>query len=256
MRAMQLQTLARDSLSLNWALPLPSAPPLPKPLRYEVHRWQDEDYVFASALLFRLSGLHHRALPFLRLGYPQMSLRLYVIDHEQRPAVLLQRLLVPNWTAPGAKCLARQPAEGARLTFPVPRSSPVESWHWSVWSPKRKRGLEVAAELSSPQPSERVRLGSWNETLAYFRNRRRVYALWRSRLRALRTSHSAAEVWPVAIEIKDAGLIAACLDGCDEESLRRPHSAWLCPQIPFTFELGKALALPLPGQRWPAPESC
>lgn len=253
---MQLQTLARDSLSLNWALPLPSAPPLPEPLRYEVHRWQDEDYVFASALLFSLSGLHHRALPFLRLAYPQVSLRLYVIDHDERPAVLLHRLLVPGWTVPGAKCLARQPAEGARLSFPPPSDSPVESWHWSVWSPSRRRGLEVDAELSSPQVSERVGLGSWNETLAYFRYRRRVYALWRSRLRALRTSYSAAEALPVKVAIGDAGLVAACLKGCDEEALRQPHSAWLCPQIPFSFELGKALALPLSGQRWPAPESC
>ncbi len=253
---MQLMTLARNCLALNWALPLEVAPALPPPLQYEVHRFAGADHVFASALLFHLSGLHYKALPFLRLGYPQLSFRLYVMDHHRLPAVLLQRTLVPAWIKPVASLLGRHPTEAARLVFPPPQSFPGESWHWSV---ERGLRLEVDAHVSSPQLTNGMRLGSWEETVAYFRHRRRAYAVWHGRLRALDTSHPPAEVVPLEVDLQDAGLIAECCHGVDEQDLRFPHSTWLSPEIPFSFELSKPLRLPLApqaGQPWPAPEGC
>lgn len=264
MRYMQLRTTAQDCLSLNWALPRAAAPPLPAPLRYEIHTFEDGEHVFASALLFQFSGLHHRSLPFLRVAYPQLSLRLYVIDHQSRPAALLLRLLVPPWVAPFARVLGRQPSEAAHFRYPAIDTASGgqngggslrrdEIWSWSVECGRR---LEVTGKLSSPITRSDQRLGSWDETLAYFRYRRRVYAIWNQRLRALNTSYPASDVLPLEVEIGEIGLIAECLRGVDESALLRPHSAWLCPEIPFEFEYLSRFHLPLARQRQPAAEGC
>jgi hypothetical protein len=34
--------------------------------------------------------------------------------------------------------------------------------------------------------------------------------------------------------------------GVAAEIWEKPHSAWLCPDIPFSFELGPPIRLPLP----------
>ena len=257
MGPMQLKTVARDCLSLNWALPKSAAPALPSLLRYETHVFGDSEYVFASALLFQFTGLHYSAVPFFRVGYPQFSLRLYVIDHKGRPSVLLLRILVPSWVAPFAQTLGRQPSEPARFKFPgLPdpaASSNGDEWHWQV---ERKASLELTGRLSAPPAQGGRRLGSWDETVAYFRHRRRVYAVWNQRLRALNTSHPASDVWPLKVDIKEIGLVAQSLPAVETVDLLRPHSAWICPEIPFSFEFGKPLTSPLAQQRWPAPESC
>lgn len=250
---MQLRTLARDCLYLNWALPLDSAPELPPPLRYEVHRWQDGDWVFASALLSRLSGLQLAAISFPRLSYPQMTLGLFVLDGDGKPAVLYLCLLVPPWVVPVSRLMARQPASAADFSYPSPSREPdKDSWSWTV---RRHHRLEVVARLAAPQVGPGPQLGSWNRTVDYFRNRRLGYRLWEGRLRPIKTSRPAAEVWPLEVEIKDADLVGDCLAKAEAEVLKSPHSAWLCPEIPFIFELAKPMTLPLaPRARVPAAE--
>src|SRR4029079_191795 len=74
--SMMLRTLVRDCLFLNWALPASALPEPASPLRYQLHSWQGEDWVFASAVLFHQEGLHFEGLPLPRLSYPQFNLRL------------------------------------------------------------------------------------------------------------------------------------------------------------------------------------
>ncbi len=252
---MQLRTLATDCLYLNWALPLDSAPTLPRPLRYELHRFKESDWVFASALLFRHSGLQLKTMPFPRVSYPQMNLRLYVLDGAGMPAVLFLCMLVPPWVVPVSRFVGRQPAAAAGFSYPAPSRQPhQESWSWSIW---RGRRLEVAARLASPQVGDGPPLGSWERTVDYFRNRRLGYVEWDGRLRAIKTAHPAAEVWPLAVEIGEVDLVGHCLADVEAGVLKSPHSAWLCPEIPFIFELGKSMVLPLaPQTPVPAAEGC
>ncbi len=252
---MQLRTLARDCLYLNWALPLPAAPELPHPLRYEVHRWEEEEWVFASALLFRVSGLHRSAMPFPRLSYPQMNLRLYVFDDSDVASVLFLRTLVPFWVAPVSRHLGRQPATAASFSYPAPTNDPHrDSWSWSV---ECRRRLEVVARLGNPPTGPGPRFGSWEQTVEHFCHRRRGYAVWDHKLRPIKTSRPAAEAWPLRVELGEVALMAECLGTSAEGLWNETHSAWLSPEIPFVFELGKLIDLPLPaGARLPAPEGC
>jgi len=106
---MMLQMTVRDCLFLNWALPADALPEPPPPLRYQLHSWQGRDYVFASALLFHQDAVHFAALPLLRFGYPQLNLRLYVLDQDGVPSVLFRRMLMPSWVVPGVRSDERCP---------------------------------------------------------------------------------------------------------------------------------------------------
>ncbi len=265
---MQLRTEALDCLYLNWALPRSTAPVLPEPLSYEVHEWRDREWVFASALLFRHSGLRLSRLPLVRLSYPQMNLRLYVFDGDGVPSVIFRCMLVPPWIVPLSRYFGRQPASAARFHYPspsgrsgVPGSDLVESglpedvsWSWTV---RRGRTLEVAGRLASPKVGPGPSLGSWEQTVAYFRDRRRGYVLWEKRLRQLHLSRPPVEVWPLEVEVGSGDLVTQELeDGLEADHLRHPHSSWLCPEIPFVFELGKPILLRLAPGGVPAAEGC
>ncbi len=203
---MQLRTKALDCLYLNWALPRSAVPELPPPLRYEVHEWRGADYVFVSALLFRLAGLRFETLPFLRLSYPQMNCRVYVLDGEGVPSVLFRRTLVPPWIVPVSRLFGRQPASAASFSFPNPANgSGSEAWRWSI---QRRKSLEVAGKLASPRFGPGPSLGSWEATLDYFRQRTRGYVVWDRRLRPITTTRPAADVWPLEIEVGTADLVA------------------------------------------------
>ncbi len=251
---MQLRTKALDCLYLNWALPRESAPALPPPLSYEVHEWQGARYIFASALLFRLTGLRLDTMPLLRLSYPQMNCRVYVFDGDGVPSVLFRRNLVPFWAVPISRILGRQPASAARFAYPRPSSGAgAEAWSWSIHG---RRELEVAGRLASPRSGHGPRLGSWEGTVEYFRQRPRGYVIWDQRLRPITTSRVAAEVWPLAVEVAVADLVADCFSDVEREVWATPHSAWLCPEIPFRFELAELRALSLTPAPVPATESC
>lgn len=250
---MQLRTKALDCLYLNWALPRDAVPPLPAGLRYEVHGWQGGEWVFVSALLFHLSGLHLRQFPLLRLSYPQMNLRLYVLDGKGFPSMLFRRMLVPFWVIPVSRFLARQPATSAQLDFPHP-SQQLEADCWT-WKVERGQRLEVVGRPGKPMLGHGPDLGTWDSTVNYFRHRPRGYVYHGHRLRSLQSSHPRVDVVPLEIDLREVGLLASGLTDGRDELWARPHSAWLCPEIPFVFEVGKPMTLTLPRHRVPAAES-
>ena len=83
----------------------------------------------------------------LKFGYPQLNLRLYVLDDEGVPSVLFRRMLMPAWVAPGVRLITHQPAARARLASRAPRGSGGGPW---LWRAERKGRLEVRAWQDSP----------------------------------------------------------------------------------------------------------
>lgn len=244
---MKLRTLVLDGLYLNWALPAAALPEPPPPLRYERHAWQGSDWVFASALLFRQQGLHLPLLPVVRFSYPQFNLRLYIVDDDGVPSVLFHTVLVPGWVVPAARTLGGQPAAAATFRYPPPSrraTPPAAGWRWRVC---RGRALEIRAREGSPGVGEGPQLGSWDATVRYFRERRRGYAEVGQELRKVETEQPRVAVWPLAAEVVEAELLEDCLPLGEASGDGWPplHSAWLCPEIPFTFELGVARKLAL-----------
>ncbi|MEM7482992.1 MAG: hypothetical protein AAF481_17590 [Acidobacteriota bacterium] len=238
---MKLKTVLRDALFLNWALPVEALPELPSPLRYELHRVEGEDVVFASALLSRQFGLHRLSLPFFRLSYPQLHLRFCVLDGVRMPSFFVGTLLVPAWVAPATALLARQPSTGARFRFPEPAEEGDDhSWSWSVTN---GTALEVEARFGSPPGGGRPDLGDWRQTVAYFLERERSYVQVGDRLRRLEAAVPEVEVSPVSAEVHDAALLAERYPGVLWPAL---HSAWLCHSMPLSFEFG---TMPVPRLR-------
>ncbi len=175
-----LRTTVRDCLYLNWAFPAESLPAPPAPLRYQLHSWQGRDHVFASALLFHQDSLHFTGLPRLKFRYPQLNVRVYVLDEEGVPSVLFRKMLMPAWVAPGVRLMTHQPASRARLSFPRPSRS-VNGGPW-LWRAQHKGHMEVKAWQDSPKVGEGPRLGSWDQAVRYFQDRPRGYALASDRL--------------------------------------------------------------------------
>lgn len=251
---MILESRVRDCLYLNWAVPVAALPEPPFPLRYQSHSWQGEDYAFVSALLFQQAGLHLSNLPLLRLSHPQCNLRLAVLDGEGVPSVLFRQMLLPGWMAPGVRLVTRQPAAGAQLDFPRPSREPGEGeWRWRVSSRRRGAALEVTARLASPAKSGGAGgltgvgpcLGSWEETVEYFLERPRGYGEEDGTLHRIEATHPARQevaVWPLRAEVTEAELLPALvplapLAGQNGGGWPPLHSCWLCPEIPFVFEM-------------------
>lgn len=262
---MRLGTKARDCLYLNWALPRQAVPEPPPSLRYEVHQAGGDEFVFASALLFRLEGLHSPSLPFLRISYPQLSLRLYVTDADGTPAVLFSRIVVPYWVVPVSRFLGRQPAQGGFFSFPEPSFDTAsgasgngdgsrvgtvsEDGEW-IWSLQRRGRLEVRGKVASPRVGPGPDLGGWQRTVDYIRRRPLGYVQWDGGLRSLTKSHPTVPVWPMAVDLDATEMLQSSFPRVEAGIWTRPHSAWLCPEIPFTFEVGRPLLLPaLPARR-------
>lgn len=250
---MILRTVLRDCLYLNWALPVEKLAEPPPPLRYESHCTEQGEFVFGSALLFRQVGLHTSSAKAVKLSYPQFNFRLYVVDEDGTPAVLFRCVLVPSWVVPGARLVAKQPAAAGHFKYPRPSKQPeLPEWRWSV---RKRSRLVLAAHPASPKAGSGPSLGSWEQTVHYFRNRPVGYFESASGLRRVETVHPRAVVWPLAVEFERQDLLADCLagQGGSLDSWPELHSAWLCPEIPLNFEfLGTkehALAhqLPAPG---------
>jgi hypothetical protein len=252
---MKLRTVVRDCLFLNWALPLEALPEPPAPLRYQRHAWQGRDHVFASALLFHHDAVRWSAFPLLRVGYPQLNVRLYVLDDDGVPSVLFQRELMPAWVAPGVRLVSHHPAASARLDFPRPsREAGAGSWSWRA---ERGGTLTVRAWVHSPTFGEGPRIGSWDETVRYFQERPRGYAVHGGALHRVEASHPPVEaVWPLAAEVVGGDSLlrrmlplAHGLPGLPQAPLQTTpavpqdghghlpalHSSWLCPEMPFSF---------------------
>jgi hypothetical protein len=241
---MMLEMTVRDCLYLNWALPADALPPPAPPLRYQLHSWQGRDYVFASALLFHQDAVHLSALPILRFGYPQLNLRLYVLDDEGVPSVLFRRMLMPSWVVPGVRLITHQPASRARLDFPRPsREMGDGPWLWKV---ERGGSLEVRAWQDSPRIGEGPRIGTWEQTVRYFYERPRGYVESAGVLHKIEARHPSTDYWPLRVELSGDEMLGRLLPlagiGGEEPGGAVPwpglHSAWLCPEMPFVFELG------------------
>jgi hypothetical protein len=243
---MMLEMMVRDCLFLNWALPADAVTAPVAPLRYQVHSWQGRDYVFASALLFHQDAVHLSALPILRFGYPQLNLRLYVLDGDGVPSVLFHRMLMPSWVVPGVRLITHQPASHARLRFPRPSQHAGDGpWLWRV---QRGGSLEVRAWQDSPRIGEGPRIGTWEQTVRYFYERPRGYAVSGGALHKIEARHPDATNWPLRVEMAgddvlgrlfpmgSGGAVGSRSNGGD--GWPGLHSAWLCPEIPFVFELG------------------
>lgn len=240
-----LRTVIRDCLFLNWALPAESLPEPPEPLRYELHTADGRSYVFASAVLFHQDAIHLTSFPLLRVCYPQLNLRLHVLDSEGTPSVLFRKMLMPVWMVPGVRLVTHQPASHARLDFPRPSRDGGGSWRWRA---RREGRLDVRAWQAAPVIGEGPRLGSWDETVRYFQERQRGYAESAGTLHRLEASRpSFAAAWPLRAEIGAHDLLSRMLplhrsgngraDGQENGSWPPLHSVWLCPEIPFVFEL-------------------
>lgn len=234
---MKMRSLVIDALYLNWALPAAALSPPPEPLRYQGFEADGERRVFASALLFRNRGVHIDGAPFLRLSYPQLNVRLYVVDGDGVPSVLFVDMMMPLWVKPAVVLAARHPVSTARFDFPEPSLDPAgDDWRWVVAQGKR---LEVVARRGSGLTGAGPSLGSWEQTVRFFRERPRGYVESGGRLHRIDTEHPRVPVWPLAAEVVDASLLADLLPlgGDGAAGLPPLHSAWLCPEIPFVFDL-------------------
>lgn len=242
---MKLRMTVRDCLYLNWALPAEILPEPPAPLRYQLHSWEGCDWVFASALLFHQDAVRLAALPLIRVGYPQFNLRFYVLDAQGTPSVLFRRMLMPGWVAPGVRLVSHQPAFAARLDFPRPTVDGGDGpWRWRV---EHAGTFEVRAWRDGsavPAVDAGPRLGSWNDTVSYFQLRLRGYAENSGgALRRIDVRRPAATAcaWPLRAELAGEELLPG-LFRLPEAGFPWPalHSAWLCPEVPFAFELAPA----------------
>jgi|SRR5436190_10030259 len=242
--ALRLQTVVRDCLFLNWALRPEDLPEPPEPLRFEVLTGPQGNFVFVSAVLFRQEGMHFSSLPLPRLSYPQCNVRVCVLDGDGQPAVWFWRELVPLWVVPGARLIASQPATPASFDYPQPSKDPAaERWAWRV---EAGSVLAATAERGAGVIGEGPAFASWNALVDYMRQRSRGYVSSSSVLQRIATAHPAVPVWPLRAEVQEDALIATSAPG-GAIVLPRLHSAWLCPEIPFVFELAPVpdtLALP------------
>lgn len=247
---MILHTVIRDCLYLNWAIPVEAVPALPEPLRVEAHGEGSRREAFVSAVLFRQEELHHELAPFLQLAYPQCNLRLYVRDGDDIASVFFLRMLVPAWVVAGARLVGHQPAMAASLDFP-PRGlgADLDAWRWSVAAGSALR-LEAQPGAGAPGPGPD--LGSWQKAVAYFRERPRGYGLLGGRLRRVEAFHPTVEHAPVRVAVTETSLLAEALPDADPALWLRPHSAFLCPRVPFAFDLGTSVREALPAHL-PAP---
>lgn len=241
---MILKTVIQDCLWLNWAVPESSLPPPPQPLAYDVCRTREGGFVFVSALLFRQHGVGSgKRLP--GVSYPQCQLHACAVDGDGIECAWVFDVLLPNWLATSVRWVAGRQARGARLDFPAAGDPGVRGDTWT-WSIRRRRGFAVEAGLASAPPGAGPSLGSWKETLAYFRRQRLEYVLVRGRWRRLEVDRDSGAAVPVTARVLEAGLVIDHLAGA-AAALPALHSSWLLPTVDISFEYageGERAALP------------
>jgi hypothetical protein len=208
--------------------------------------------VLASILLFRHEEVHPEALPLVKLSFPQLNFRLYVLDDDDVPAVLFAAILVPSWVVPTAVLVGRQPARPARFEHKGEPGSETGSWEWQVAAHggycrggHARAGLHCVATLGSPQIGAGPQIGSWQQIVDYVRLRNRGYVLSRGVLKRIETEQPAVPVSPVTVELRDAALPPALLGAPAWPDL---HSAWVCPEMRMRFDLAPERAMALPRQ--------
>ncbi len=240
---MKITTLQRDGLALQWALPCDLLPALPSTLRYQVHSEDGLDRVFVSAFLFHHERLHWPVLPLFRFSWPQMNVRICVLDEEGVPSLLIRRIFLPAWAYPGARLIAGPPVAAGQLDFPRPSNDPAAG-EW-LWRATNGQPFTVAARPAGPEIGEGPKLGSWERTVRYFHERPRAYTLYPDGVRRVELKASPVAIWPMHTEIRQADLLGACF-GIAGSDLPPLHSAWLVPDVRLSFELALAPRLALP----------
>jgi hypothetical protein len=243
-----LRSRVRDCLFLNWALPGSALPEPPESLRYQIHRHEGRAWAFASALLFRQQGIHLISAPWARISYPQLNLRFYTLDRDDVPSVLFHAMWTPAWVVPAARFIGRQPVRPARMSFPPAVEEVGATFDWRVSADAE---LRLSATGGAATVGAGPRIGSWAETVCYFRQRPRGYCVGTSGLRRVETTHVSTAVWPMEVELERTSLLESCVTLPD--GWPALHSAWVCPELAFDFEVlpesEAALApqLPAPG---------
>lgn len=230
---MILRSKARDCLFLNWAVPAEQLIPPPAPLTLETVEHDGVAHGFVSALLFRQHRLHDARAPRLAVSHPQCNLSMLVRDPDGQPGVLVAAVLVPWWLVPAARWI-EQPGFWARFEYPAAESfAETPSWSWCV----RGRGA-LAAEARRGMAAPRgPALGSWQETVDFFRRRSKGYVRALGKPRAVEISHPPVEAWPLQVELGPTRLAERLLPLRRDAVLPPLHSAFLCPEIPSIFEL-------------------
>lgn len=221
---MDFETALADALFVNWAVAPGALPEPPLPLTLDRTLVDGESWAFVTLVLFRQRGLHAAALPWPRLSFPQCNLRLPVRDGEGVASVWLLRELVPAWVVPLARGLGRQPASAAIFGG---GDSGARGRRWSVFAGS---SISLVARPSSP-PIAVPRLGGWQETVAFFRERPRAYVASGRRLRRVEAAHVRADARPVAVEVERDAWLAAQLPGVPRETWERPHSAFVLEAV-------------------------
>lgn len=247
---MILETIGRDCLFLNWALPVEALPELAPPLRYDRHSWQGGEHVFVSAALFRQQVLDIPKVLFPRVSYPQLSVRLCTTDGDGVPSFFLCTVLLPAWVLPSVRLVARQQARKASFSYPAQGAGvAAEPLRWCVRSGST---LDVTARAGTGVTGTGPSLGSWKQAVTYFERRKRWYFAAADGLRRIEVSSRAVESVPVTVEVADDSLLASCLESAGEGGWPELHSGWLSPEIPLVFEFGWAMDNRLP-RHVPAP---
>lgn len=242
---MILETALADALYLNWAIPEAALPELPAELRYDTAVDAGKSWGFFSLVLFRQVGLHLRSASWLALSYPQANARLYVRDADAVPAVLLTKQLAPAWVVPIARVVAQQPFSAGLLDFPPAGGLSVDGAR--RWKAHAGKGFEVVAKAGA-SPSGRPRLGEWDATAAFFRERSRAYWELGDSLRRAETEHPAADVVPMAVEVVNADWLDTFLPFAPAGSWGDLHSSFLVPRVRLAFLLGAQPAIAVPAR--------
>ncbi len=246
---MLFTTVLEDALYLTWAVPFEALPPPPAPLRLERLTHTGSDSALVTLVLFRQSGIRAEALAWPRLSYPQVNLRVAVLDAEGVAAVLLLRELVPAWVVPIARAAGGQPASAALLDFPAPAPAALlEPRRWAFSAGTR---FEVTARAGAP-PGGATLGGDFAAAVNRVRDRPRAYLPAGGGLRRVERVHARAEAVPAAVELGRVDWLEARLPSVDPELWRAPAIAFLVPTARLRFALEEPHARPVPAQV-PAP---
>lgn len=247
---MRLETVGRDCLFLNWALPVERLPRLEGQLRYDVVESDGERFVFASAALFRQRVLELPGVQFPKVSFPQLSLRLCTLDRDSVPSLYVCTLLMPAWAYASFKLLAWRPARLA--TFDYPRAGAGLESAPLRWRIKSQGMLDVTVTEGAMGVGEGPSLGDWAQCVGYFQRRSRWYLGSPDGLRRISVERGEGQAVPVAAEMAQNTLLSDCLESDARQVWPGLHSAWLSPEASFILEIGRAKERGLP-ERLPAP---
>jgi len=250
------ETALADALYLNWAIPLSALPPLPPGLRYDQGNAVGAaggSHGFFSLVLFRQVGLHPRAARWFALSYPQVNARLYVRDASGSAAVLLLRQLVPGWVVPIGRLVAGQPLSAAVFEFPggvsrgratagaASSGAETEVWRW-----KFSAGSRLAAAVEIGMSGGALSAGgSWEEQVAFFRDRPRTFWSQGEALRRMTVEPAPVPALPVRARIESADWLETHLPFAPAAGWRELHSAFLVPNVQLVFAFDSVRDLPV-----------